>query len=273
MLPVLFKIGAFEIRSYGLMLALSFMLGIWFAVSRSKKRNIESSIVLDLSLIIIISSIVGARFMYVIFHLGEFKGRWLDTINPIQSTGEIGISGMTVIGGLLFSIIFSLIFLKIKKQPVLKIVDVMAPSVALGIFLTRIGCFLNGCCFGEICDPSHGMTFPTNSPAGSIFPDQSLIPTQLYSALYGLIMLLVLVFAEKKYHNFDGFTFFLLFTLYGLSRFTIDFFRYYEHSMVLVEIGSINISVNQGISLFFALFFGSLLIYNIIRSGGTRKIT
>jgi len=273
MFPVLFNIGAFEIRSYGLMLALSFMLGIWLAVHRSKKWKVDSNIVLDLSLIIIICSIVGARLMYVVFHLNEFKGRWLDTINPVQSTGEIGISGMTVIGGLIFSVIFSLLFLKLKKQPVLKIVDIMAPSVALGIFLTRIGCFLNGCCFGDICEASHGIAFPINSPAGSLFPDQTLIPTQLYSALYGLIMFLVLLFAEKKYYNFNGFTFFLLFTLYGLSRFTIDFFRYYENSMVLVEVGSISISVNQGISLLFTFFFGSLFIYNIVRSTGTRKTT
>ena len=266
MFPVLFKLGAFEVRSYGLMLALSFIAGIFLAVHRAKKREINPNIVMDLSLVIIISSIVGARFMYVIFHLDEFKSRWLDTINPFQSSGEVGISGMTVIGGLIFATVASLFYLWVKKQPVLKIVDIMVPSIALGIFLTRIGCFLNGCCFGRPGESFTCLIFPSESPAGYTFPNQKIIPTQIYSSLYGLVILLILLLSEKRYHRYDGFTFHLFFMLYGFARFIIDFFRYYEDSMVLLQMGSVSISVNQGISLLFAFLFGGLLIYNKLKS-------
>lgn len=271
MYQVLFKLGAFEVRSYGLMLALSFVFGIWLASYRAKKWKVDTGIVLDMSLIIIISSILGARLMYVLFHLDEFSGRWLDTINPFQSTGEVGISGMTMIGGLLFSVVFGLTFLWIKKQPVLKITDIMAPSVAVGIFLTRIGCFLNGCCFGKPCSNTFGVVFPGNSPAGFIFPDQAVIPAQLYSALYGLVILVLLLTLEKRYRKYDGFTFFLLFFLYGLSRFIIDFFRFYETSMVLAKTDVVSFSVNQGVSFILALFFGALIIYKNYKQNQERK--
>ena len=75
---------------------------------------------MDLSLVIILCSIVGARLMYVVFHLDEFKGRWVDIINPFQSSGEVGISGMTVIGGLVFATLGSLTYLWVKKQPFLE---------------------------------------------------------------------------------------------------------------------------------------------------------
>ena len=261
--PVLFKIGAFELRNYGLMLALSFVLGVWFTAYRAKKQNIKTGIVFDLSLIIIVTSIVGARFMYVIFHIDEFRGRWLDTINPVQSSGEIGLSGMTVIGGFVLAVICSLLYLSLKKQPVLKIADLFAPSVALGIFITRIGCYLNGCCYGKTCAPALGVVFPSNSPAGVVFSQQPIIPTQLYSSLYGMLIFFILILAEKKFRRFDGFSFFLLFTLYGIARFIIDFFRYYEHSMVLINIGTVSFSVNQGISLLLATLFGGLFLQRI----------
>ncbi len=271
MYQVLFKLGAFEVRSYGLMLALSFVFGIWLATQRAKKWKVDTGIVLDMSLIIIISSILGARLMYVLFHLDEFSGRWLDTINPFQSSGEVGISGMTVIGGLLFAIVFGMTFLWLKKQSVLKIVDIMAPSVAAGIFLTRIGCFLNGCCFGIPCSHNFGVVFPENSPAGFIFPDQTIIPAQLYSAVYGLVILVILLTFEKRFRKYDGFTFYLLFFLYGLARFGIDFFRYYETSMVLVKTDTVSFSVNQGVSLILTVFFGALLIYKNFQQNRERK--
>jgi phosphatidylglycerol:prolipoprotein diacylglycerol transferase len=168
---------------------------------------------------------------------------------------------MTVIGGLVLATLGSISYLWLKKQPFLEIADTIIPSVALGIFLTRIGCFLNGCCFGRPGDSPFCMVFPTDTPAGFTFPNQTIIPTQLYSSLYGLIIFLTLLFLEKKFHSYNGFTFYLFFILYGLARFIIDFFRYYESSMIFIQIGSLAISVNQVMSLLFAILFSFLLLY------------
>lgn len=255
----LFEIGPLEIHSYGLMLALSFLIGIYFSMYRAKKQSIDPNKIIDLSVIIVISAIFGARFLYVIFHLEEFKGHWLDTINPFQSSGQVGIAGLTMLGGLIAAVVFGLLYLKVKKLPVLKIADIIVPALGIGIFLTRIGCFLNGCCYGKPTEVSWGMKFPANSPAGYCFPDQIIHPTQLYSSLYGLIIFGLVMFLER-YKKFDGFLLFIFFILYGISRFVIDFFRYYENSMVLFQIGTMSISVNQGISILMILT-GCILIY------------
>ncbi len=267
--PVLLKLGAFEIRAYGVMLAISFLLGILFALHRAKKVNVDPNLIMDLSVILIISAIVGSRFLYVIYHPEEFRGHWIDAISPFQSDGTIGMGGLTLLGGVILCFISALVFLKVKKLSFLKIADVVIPSVGLGIFLTRIGCFLNGCCFGLPCQAHDHFcfVFPSNSAAGFTFPNTPLIPAQLYSSLYGLIILGILLYAER-WKKFDGFLLYLFLILYGIARFTIDFFRYYESSMIIFMIGDKGISLNQGISLVFVLFGIVLLIIGYSKNGG-----
>jgi phosphatidylglycerol:prolipoprotein diacylglycerol transferase len=243
------------------MLALSFLIGIYWAMSRAEKRGIEKNRVMDLSLIIVICAIVGSRLLYVITHLDEFRGRWLDTFSPFQSSGEIGLLGLTMLGGVLLALAAILIYCKIKKLSVLKLSDSMAPAFALGIFLTRIGCFLHGCCFGKACDLPWAVTFPLISPAGSILPGQHLHPTQLYSSLYGLVILIVILLLDRK-PRFDGFLLSVFFMLYGLFRFSVDFLRYYESS-VKVSFGGISLTINQLISL--AMFGCGLTLFIILR--------
>jgi len=260
--PVLFKLGPLEIRAYGFMLAISFLLGIWLATQRAKKKNIDPNQVLDLSVLIIISAIVGSRLLYVLFHLDEFRGHWLDTINPFQSNGQIGIAGLTMLGGVILSFITALVYLRMKKQSFLVLADIILPLFALGEAITRLGCYLNGCCFGLPC--SHGalcVTFPSDSPAGAIFSGQSLYPTQLFQSFYGLLMFILMLLAERKIH-YTGFQLHLFFILYGIGRFTIDFFRYYEDSMILFSIAGKGLSLNQGISFIFILLGIGLIIWN-----------
>lgn len=255
----LFQIGPLEIHSYGLALAISFLLGIYLSMYRAKNRGVDPNNVVDLSVGIVISAILGARFLYVIFHLEEFRGHWLDTINPFQSSGQVGIAGLTMLGGFIAALLFSVIFMQLKKMPVLKISDIMVPALGLGIFITRIGCFLNGCCYGMPTEMPWGLVFPQESPAGYCFPGEAIHPAQLYSSFYGLVILGVTLFLER-YKKFDGFLLFIFFILYGISRFTVDMFRYYENSMVLLKLGNMSISVNQGISLLL-IVLGVVLIF------------
>lgn len=247
------------------MLAISFILGIYWASKRAKSRGIDPNQVMDLSVIIIICSIVGSRLLYVLFHLDEFRGHWTDTFNPFQSNGQIGIAGLTMLGGVILSFVVSFIYLRAKKIPFLKLADVMIPAFALGIFLTRIGCYLNGCCWGIPCQGhSHlCVVFPPESPAGSMFQGIPVIPTQLYSSLYGLIIMVSLVVAER-WKKFDGFTLYLFLVLYGISRFTIDFFRYYETSMVVLPFGARGLGLNQLISLSFVILGLVLFVKGIL---------
>lgn len=249
--PILLKLGRFEIYSYGVMLAISFLLGIYWAMARAEKRGVDKNHIMDLSILVVLSAILGSRFLYVVTHVEEFKGRWLDTINPIQSTGDIGIAGLSMLGGVVFTLIAVVVFSYRKQISILRLFDILAPSFALGIFITRIGCFLNGCCYGNPCELPWGMVFPLTSPAGSMFQGIAIHPTQLYSSLYGLVILIILFFLDKK-ERFDGFIFSCFFILYGIARFSIDFVRYYEES-VMVNLMGWEITINQVISLLMIL--------------------
>ena len=266
MYPVLLRLGRFEIHAYGLMLAISFLVGIYWSMYRAQKRGIQRNHVMDLSLIIVLCAIGGARLMYVVTHLTEFQGHWLDAVSPFQSSGEIGIAGLTMLGGVVLALVAVFVYCQIKKISVLKLCDVIAPAFALGIFLTRIGCFLNGCCFGKPCDLPWGVVFPLVSPAGSTLQGLHLHPTQLYSSLYGLIILVVILTLDRKPH-FDGFLLSVFFMLYGFFRFAVDFVRYYEPSVQFTVFG-ILITINQVIS-FLMFLFG---LYLFLRHGVVKSI-
>lgn len=264
MYPTILRLGRFEINSYGLLLAVSFLGGIYWSMYRAKRRGIQQNYVMDLSLFIVLCAIVGSRLMYVLTHLGEFRGKWLDTINPFQSSGRIGIAGTTMLGGVLLALAAILIYCRVKNISVLKICDVLAPAFALGICLTRIGCFLAGCCFGRPCELPWCVKFPVGSIPFSVPELQGLRihPTQLYSSLYGLIILVVILMLDRK-RRFDGFLISPFFMLYGVFRFAVDFVRYYEASVKFSMLG-MEFTVNQAIS--FLMFLFGLLFYLKMRT-------
>jgi phosphatidylglycerol:prolipoprotein diacylglycerol transferase len=253
--PELFSIGPFTVHSYGVLLAVSFILGIFIAIKKGEKRDIKSDEIINIGFIIIISSIIGARLFYVLFHLSEFEGRWLYTFWPVQEDGTVGLGGLILLGGFIAALLSSIVYIVHKKLNFWKLADSIAPGFALGIFLTRIGCYLNGCCFGKECHLSWAVKFPAGSPAGSIMGDLSLHPTQLYSSLYALIIFLILMLLDR-FNIFDGISIGLFFILYGISRFIVDFFRYYEEQMIVLA----GLGFNQLVSLFM-LFTGVVIIF------------
>ncbi len=260
--PALFHIGPLAVRTYGFLLALAFVLGIWFAAKRAKRQGINIDWIPDLSLVILVTAIVGSRFFYVIRHLEEFEGHRWDMINPIQSSGEIGIGGLSMFGGLVLAIICSVIFLRLKKLNVQRIADIVAPSIMLGLGVARIGCYFNGCCFGLPTQSSLGVIFPPDSPAGYFYLDTPIFPIQLVASLMGFLIFAILLFVER-FKNFDGFTFWLMLALYSVGRFTIDFFRYYEESMIFARIGGVNFSMNQALTVL--IFIISIFMWNRLR--------
>ncbi len=251
--PELFRIGPISVHSYGVMLALSFILGIYLAIREGEKRGIRGDDIVNLGMVIIISSVFGARLFYVLFHLEEFRGRWIYTFWPVQEDGTIGLGGLIVLGGFLTAFIASAVYILVKKLDFWKVADSVAPSIALGVFLTRIGCFLNGCCFGKACSLPWAVVFLPNSPAGTVMGNTPIHPTQLYSSFYGLVIFLILLYVNRK-QRFDGLLIGLFLILYGISRFTVDFFRYYEHQMFIID----GLEFNQIVSLL--MFVGGIFI-------------
>jgi len=268
--PVLFRIGPFALRSYGVLLALSFFLGILLASRRLSRMGGDGAKMIDLAVVIIIASIAGSRLFYVVFHWEEFAGRLTDIINPFNNPEGIGIAGLSMDGGVFLAILCGLFYLRRTRQPVLLTLDAMAPSFGLGIFLTRIGCFLNGCCFGTPCATGLGIVFPPESLAGWHYPGMPLHPAQLYNAAGGLIMLGLLPWLER-YRTFQGFTFLLAVMTYGALRLTVDFYRHFEPNVFILRFGEIGLTANQAISGLAMLIALALFIRFSIRSRGRRS--
>ncbi|MFC1614602.1 prolipoprotein diacylglyceryl transferase [Gemmatimonadota bacterium] len=223
---MLFRLGPLEIKTYGMMLVVSFITGYLITRPRVVKRGIDQDILLDLCFYILLSAIAGSRIFYAITHLDEYSG------NPL-SVFYIWEGGLSMMGGVLLSLAVSWLYLKLKGIEFFLMADLLAPAIALGVGLTRIGCFLYGCCYGLPCELPWAVHFPDMSAAGSHF-HQAIHPVQLYAIAYGLLIFGILLLIERK-HPPIGVLFGALLVLYGTARFIVDFFRYYEPQQFVLQ--------------------------------------
>lgn len=255
MYPELLRIGPFVISSYGLFLALAFLAGIYIASRLAGRRGIDADAVINISLVIMVSAIIGSRLLYVLTHLDEFRGRWLYTVVPLRPDGSIGLGGLILLGGVLGAILAGSLYARHRRLPYWPLADSIAPALAFGLFLGRIGCFLNGCCYGKTCNLPWGVKFPPESAATYIMGHQALHPTQLYSSGYALLIFAVLMWLESR-KPFAGLLSGVFLMLYGIARFSVDFFRYYERQMFFFG----TLDLNQLISIMLFLS-GGLILY------------
>lgn len=249
--PTLFEWGKFELHSYGVMLALSFLLGIMLASHRARKLGVEVQHILDLSVYIILAAVVGSRLAYILFHLSDYR--------TVLDMFAIWQGGATLYGGLLLAIVVSYLFAARHGISFWLLADVIAPSIALGMVFTRIGCFLSGCCFGAPTTVPWGVIFPPTSPAGVYARSVAtgavaLHPTQLYASFASLVIVLLLLVLERRLPR-NGGVFGAFLVLYGIDRFTVDCFRFYESNMI-----ALGLSLNQLLSIALVLLGVILLV-------------
>jgi len=245
--PELFKIGPFALHSYGLMLALAFGFGIWIATKRAPKRGVTGQAIMDISVASLLIGLLGGRIAYVVTHWDEFEGRLIDIISPIQSDGTIGIAGLVLLGGVVAGFGGAYWMAKRKGTSFMNVTDIMIPSLALGIAFGRLGCFLNGCCFGNVCDLPWGVVFPESSLAGSVFPHQHIHPTQLYETA-AMIALFGFLLWRDRARLLEGVLTGYFLTLYGVWRYYVEGLRWYEAGMIFGSIGDHRITFSRIIS-------------------------
>lgn len=224
MFPVLFRIGSIPVNSYGLALAVSFLLGVRLASARAARVGFKPSEIADLGIWVMIAAIAGSRAFYVVTHLDEFQGRWIDVIAIWK-----GLYGLSMLGGVLLAVIVGFTYIALRKWDAWRLADAVIPAFALGIFITRIGCFLNGCCFGRPTDCALGVSFPEGSLPWAEYGSVHVHPAQLYASAGGLLILAVILLADRRRH-FRGFIFALFTALYGATRFGLEEFRHFDHA-------------------------------------------
>ncbi len=213
--PIAFQLGSLPVRWYGVMMALGFLAGLWTATRRARRANVHGDIIADVTLWLMFGSIIGARAVYVTtYWKQEFASQPFSEIFMVQH------GGLVFYGGLIGAVLAGIIYLTWKKLPVWKIADILAPSIALGSVFGRIGCLLNGCCYGYPCDLPWAIHFPADhATAGA-----AVHPTQLYDAGLNLILYLTLAgwFHVKK---FDGQIFAAYLMGYAVFRSIAEHFR------------------------------------------------
>lgn len=213
--PVLIQFGKVTIYTYGFSIAVGFIIAILLAKHEAKRTGIDTDLILDLSFYIIISAIIGSRLFYVITSPEPFLKDPLSII-------KIWTGGLVFYGGFALSLITAIIYVKIRNMPLWQTADIFAPSIAIGQFFGRLGCFSAGCCYGKVCELPWAIVF--NNPDSLAPTGIPLHPTQLYHALCNILIFSYLLFLKHR-KKYDGQIFLMYVVLNGLARFFIEIFR------------------------------------------------
>ncbi|MEI6245451.1 MAG: prolipoprotein diacylglyceryl transferase [Acidobacteriota bacterium] len=218
--PVLFEIGGWPVYSYGVLLAAAYLAGLQMAVVRARRAGLDPAKVMDFGIYLIIAALIGAKLMLVVVDFSYFRQ------NP-RELMSLARAGGVFYGGLIAAVLVGIWLVRKYQLRIWTMGDLMAPGIALGHVIGRVGCLLAGCCYGRPTSVPWAVTF--NDPAAALNVGTPLAiplhPTQLYDAGAELIILGVLLATERKGRKFEGRTFWAYLLMYAISRFIIEFFR------------------------------------------------
>lgn len=230
---IAFSLGALKIHWYGIFVAIGFVLALLVLLFERKRAGITADNVYDLALIAIFGGVLGARLFYVVQFYHQFAGHPIDII-------RIDKGGLVFYGGFIVAFATVWIYCRIKKLSLLRVMDIYAPAVALGHAAGRIGCFMQGCCYGK---PNHSswpsVVFPAGSEPARRYPanpadlyaavqkasdSMPLIPVQIYESICNLLIAVFLLWMLRHVKRPGGITALYL-AMYALMRFGMEFMR------------------------------------------------
>ncbi|MGQ9590416.1 MAG: prolipoprotein diacylglyceryl transferase [Planctomycetota bacterium] len=237
MRPTIFEIPlgggrVLPLHSYGLMIAVGFLFAVWIARVEFRRRRLPD-VANDLGVCILLCGLFGARlFYYVQFYSQRFAGE------SFLEFFKIWRGGLVFYGGAVGGLVGGALYARWKKLPLLDCLDVVGVGAPVAMAFGRLGCFLNGCCYGALCDPSSplAVTFPPGSLAQSgqwergLVPSASspalpLHPAQLYQAAHDFVLFGLLLWYVRRPRSVRGAALPLAVFLYGVGRFAIECFR------------------------------------------------
>jgi phosphatidylglycerol:prolipoprotein diacylglycerol transferase len=251
MFPELFRIPGLgiPIATYGVLLAIGFIAALWLIAQLAAGDGLPKERIYDLGLYILASSLVGSKVLMVITEWSDYRGDWKRIFSF-----DLWRSGGVFYGGFLVALLVSVILMRRWNLPWRKTSDSFAPGVALGHSIGRLGCFSAGCCWGKPTTSWIGVHFtPEASKLTGVPTDSALIPTQLIEAanlaIFGFLMWL------RKRRAFDGQVIYSYLMIYGVVRFTIEFWRDDDRGQVL------GLSTSQFISVIMFLLGLIMTVY------------
>jgi len=211
--PVAFSLGPMEVRWYGIMVALAVVAIIVVALCEAKRVGISQDTVYSVALWAVIGGVVVSRLVHVIDLWGYYMA------NPREI---IGTEGLTIYGAILGAVLAVGIYAWVKKVSFWRLGDIIAPGAVLGQAIGRIGCTINGCCYGLPTSLPWAVTY---THPGSYAPlGMAIHPTQVYFLLWNLTVFGVLWRLRGRLKP-EGSLFLLYLSLYAIGDFGLRFFR------------------------------------------------
>lgn len=209
--------GKISINSYGVMIALGFLLFIYLSYKNPKRAKIISSdAFLNTIFIGFISAVIGGRLFFVFEEWHSFENK-LEIFYPW--IGGFGLLGSII--GVLITLPVYLYFKNVKILPFFDLISIYAPLMQA---ISRIGCFLAGCCYGAVCDKNMLWSVVFTNPESLAPLNMHLHPAQLYSSLASFLIF-ILIYLRSKFSYKTGQILFLYLILESISRFSVDFWR------------------------------------------------
>jgi phosphatidylglycerol---prolipoprotein diacylglyceryl transferase len=289
MYPELFRIGNFPINTYGVLLALAFLLALVVAAWLAARDGLPRERVYDLGLWMLLAALVGSKVLML----------WTEPVyreHPLQLLSlDFLRSGGVFYGGFLGAVLTGYLLIRRYGLPWWKTADAFAPGIALGQAIGRQGCFAAGCCWGKPTSVPWGVHFTeaghevTGVPTvvgqlseaaqqnlwaqklGGALAPLHLHPTQLYESFAALAIFLFLIWLHRRRKRFSGQVILSYALLYGIARFTIEFFRDDPRGDILGLTTLTGLSTSQMISLLVGISALVLLILRYRRRAGADK--
>jgi phosphatidylglycerol:prolipoprotein diacylglycerol transferase len=223
MFPHLISIGSFSVPTYGVLVALAFLVALMLATRFAKERGIDREKVVNLGVYCALAGMLGAKILMIALD-PDYRSHPLEifSLATLQSAGIF-------YGGLVLAVVFAYYYMRAQHLPVLPTCDVFAPGLALGHGIGRLGCFAAGCCWGKPTRLPWAITFTNTTATTGVPLNIPLHPTQLYEAFAEGIICLILIRRLKRPHE-DGRVIGLYALLYGLVRFAVEFVRDHDAS-------------------------------------------
>ena len=221
MFPRLFHIGNFSLPTYGLLVSIGVLTGLWISVRNSEKQGINPEHAWNFGILVVLSGIVGAKILYIVNDWSYYTAhpREIFSFATLQAGGVFS-------GGLIAAFVAAAWYIRKNHMPALRTCDAFSPGLALGHAIGRLGCFAAGCCYGKPTTHFWGVTFKNplaqawvGTPLGV-----PLEPTQLFESVVELANFFILMWLLKR-KKFDGQVFGAYLFLYGVARYFLEFIR------------------------------------------------
>jgi len=239
MYPELFHIGPLTIHTYGAMYALGILAAVALSEYRYRRIGGEPGAITDLSLPVIVGVLLGARILFIIVEREYYSG------NPLE-VFMIWKGGLVFYGGLMGGALAFMLAARVRKLELWSLADIVAPGIALGHALGRLGCLFAGSCYGRPTDLPWAVTYTNPNSLARDILGVPVHPTQLYSAAFLIFLSSILIFIGTR-STFRGQVITSYGILYGTFRFFVEFLR--GDPRGTVSLADITLSTSQAVSL------------------------